>query len=116
LARRRHPNAPNSLDALCARYAIDTSARSKHGALIDARILAEVYIELMGGRQSSLLLAAVPEESATIVTVGTIRIRPRPLLSRLTAEDLQAHRGFMATLGKEPLWLRYRPAEHATAN
>ena len=116
LARRRHPNGPNSLDALCARYAIDTSARTKHGALIDAKILAEVYLELMGGRQSSLLLGVQRLKSAAVATLGAIRIRPRPLLPRLTDEDEAAHRAFLAGLGGEPLWLRYRAPEQAIAN
>jgi DNA polymerase-3 subunit epsilon len=116
LARRRHPNAPNSLDALCARYAIDTSARTKHGALIDAKILAEVYLELMGGRQSSLSLGVQRLESAVVAALGTIRVRPRPLLPRLTPEDEEAHQAFLARLGGEPLWLRYRLPEQAIAN
>jgi DNA polymerase-3 subunit epsilon len=116
LARRRHPNAPNSLDALCARYAIDTSARAKHGALVDARILAEVYLELMGGRQSSLSLGMLRPESAAVTTIGVVRMRPRPLLPRLTIEDEEAHQAFLADLGGAPLWLRYRAMEPAIAN
>lgn len=115
LARRRHPNSPNSLDALCARYSIDTSARSKHGALIDAKILAEVYLELMGGRQSSLMLGVQRIESAVAAAVATIRLRPRPLAPRLTAEDQAAHHAFLAGLGGEPLWLRYHPRAPAPA-
>ena len=116
LARRRHPNAPNSLDALCARYAIDTSARSKHGALIDAKILAEVYLELMGGRQSSFALGVLRPESIVAATIGIVRARPRPLLPRLSAEDTAAHQAFLTGL-KDPLWLRYRPAmEQALAS
>ena len=68
LARRRHPGGPNSLDDLCARYGIDSSRRTKHGALLDAEILAEVYVELIGGRQASLIL----------VETGTKRRRPEP--------------------------------------
>lgn len=116
LARRRHPNAPNSLDALCARYAIDTSARTKHGALVDARILAEVYLELMGGRQASLSLGVLSQASAIVATIGAVRMRPRPLLPRLTTEDEQAHHAFLAGLGAAPLWLRYRASELAIAN
>ena len=116
LARRRHPNAPNSLDALCARYAIDTSARSKHhGALIDAKILAEVYLELMGGRQSSFALGMLRPESVVTAAIGIVRMRPRPLLPRLTAEDTAAHQAFLTGL-KEPLWLRYAPMEQALAS
>lgn len=115
LARRRHPNAPNSLDALCARYAIDTSARSKHGALLDARILAEVYLELMGGRQSSLSLGVARVENAVAAAARAIRLRTRPLAPRLTPEDIAAHYAFLSGLGGEPLWLRYRPPEPAAA-
>jgi DNA polymerase-3 subunit epsilon len=116
LARRRHPNAPNSLDALCARYAIDTSARAKHhGALVDAKILAQDYLELMVGRQSSLSLASLTQISAAVETIRLVRMRPRPLLPRLTAEDEGAHQAFLAGLGATPLWLRYRAAEFAVA-
>ena len=109
LARRRHPNGPNSLDALCARYGIDNSARTQHGALLDAHILAEVYLELMGGRQASFLL-----DSSIRVSVGTavqsrpVAVRPRPIPSRLSAEDAVAHQTFIAGLEGQPLWARYR--------
>ena len=117
LARRRHPNGPNSLDALCARYAIDTSARAKHhGALVDAKILAEVYLELMGGRQASLSLATLAQTSAAVAAIRVVRIRPRPLLPRLTAEDELAHQAFLASLGAAPLWLSYRAPELTAAN
>ncbi len=115
LARRRHPNAPNSLDALCARYSIDTSSRVKHGALVDAKILAQVYLELMGGRQSSLLLSTLRPESTAIASLGAVRVRPRPLAPRLTPQDAEAHRAFLATLGGDPLWLRYRPSDRPAA-
>lgn len=114
LARRRHPNGPNSLDALCARYGIDNSVRVKHGALLDAEILAEVYLELLGGRQATFLLTT----TAQIIADGSAaaaRPRPRPLPSRLTPEDEIAHAAFLATLGPDPLWLHYRPALWAAA-
>ena len=116
LARRRHPNSPNSLDALCARYGIDTSARTKHGALIDAKILAEVYLELMGGRQASLSLAALTQTAAAITSIGVVRMRPRPLLPRITVEDERAHQAFVTTLGGDPVWLRYRAPALAAVN
>jgi DNA polymerase-3 subunit epsilon len=116
LARRRHPNAPNSLDALCARYAIDRSTRTKHGALIDARILAEVYLELIGGRQASLSLGLLQPASGIIAPIGVIRARPRPLLPRLTEADRLAHGAFLAGLGTEALWLRYRSSGQALAS
>jgi DNA polymerase-3 subunit epsilon len=108
LARQRHPNAPNSLDALCARYSIDTSTRSKHGALIDAKILAEVYLELIGGRQASLSLGVLHQAAGSAAAIRVIAARPRPLAPRLTAEDTLLHQAFLATLGSDPLWLRYR--------
>ncbi len=113
LARRRHPNGPNSLDALCARFGIDNSSRTKHGALLDAEILAEIYLELLGGRQATLVLGShgsVGEEAITIVKVEP---RPHPLPSRLTVEDQRAHAAFLAELGDSPLWSRYRKMEPA---
>ena len=108
LARRRHPNGPNSLDALCARYGIDSSARTLHGALLDAQILAEVYLELLGGRQATLALSALPSIAEQAAAMRPIGVRPRPLPARLTPEDERAHAAFMATMGAEPLWSRYR--------
>jgi DNA polymerase-3 subunit epsilon len=110
LARRRHPAGPNGLDHLCARYGIDNSRRTKHGALLDAEILAEVYIELIGGRQASLILvesglAAVDAGGAIIV-----RARPEPLPRRLTDGELQVHMAFIETLGSKAIWLDYRAA------
>jgi len=115
LARQRHPNSPNSLDALCARYTIDTSARSKHGALIDAKILAAVYLELIGGRQASLSLAVLHQVSGGAAAIRVIAVRPRPLAPRLTVEDEIAHQAFLSTFGSEPLWQRYRMLEQVAA-
>jgi DNA polymerase-3 subunit epsilon len=115
LARRRHPNGPNSLDALCARYGIDNSARTKHGALFDAEILAEVYLELLGGRQASFALAAVDIVIAAEAQVVRIGARPRPLALRLTAEAERAHRAFVADFAVEPLWNRYQAAAELRA-
>jgi DNA polymerase III subunit epsilon len=115
LARQRHPNSPNSLDALCARYAIDASARTKHGALIDAKILAEVYIELLGGRQTSLTLTAIREVSEGAAAIRIAAVRPRPLAPRLTPEEVLGHQAFLSTLGAEPLWHRYLAAGEARA-
>ena len=110
LARRRHPNGPNSLDALCARYGIDTSRRVKHGALLDAELLADVYLELLGGRQSSLALAASTAEFVSIARLTSPpAVRPRPLPPRLSTEDVSAHDLFLAELGAGALWTRYRP-------
>src|SRR5919107_2300462 len=96
LARRKHPGASNSLDALCARYNIDNSRRTKHGALLDAEILAEVYIELIGGKQADLGLSTRPQ--APIVrptnTAAPREARPRITISRLTEAELEAHEAF----------------------
>ena len=114
LARRRHPNGPNSLDALCARYGIDNSTRTKHGALLDAEILAEVYLELLGGRQATLSLGSLGRgASATTDTAQKVAPRPHPLPPRLTREDESAHAAFLADLGGDPLWGRYRAPEPA---
>jgi DNA polymerase-3 subunit epsilon len=108
LARRKHPGAANSLDALAQRYRIDTSRRSRHGALLDAEILAEVYAELSGGRQATLVLAASgrrPGEPAFDRHRGE---RPNALPERLLAADLHAHAAFVATLGDTAIWRRYQ--------
>jgi DNA polymerase III subunit epsilon len=107
LARRRHPNGPNSLDALCSRYGIDNSARAKHGALLDAQILAGVYLELLGGRQASFALGAVAPVIAMVAEAQRIAVRPRVLPPRISAEEERAHRDFVATLGSAPVWTRY---------
>ena len=110
LARRRHPAGPNGLDHLCARYGIDNSRRSKHGALLDAEILAEVYIELIGGRQASLILVESGLAAADAGGAIIVRARPEPLLSRLTDAELQVHMAFIETLGNKAIWLDYRAA------
>jgi DNA polymerase-3 subunit epsilon len=111
LARRKHPAGPNRLDDLCARYGIDNSRRTKHGALLDAEILAEVYLELIGARQAQLGLA---EKAAgqTISRGGTmiLRERPAPLAARISESDRAAHSDFVATLGADALWRDYRPS------
>ena len=107
LARRRHPAGPNSLDALCARYKIDNSARSKHGALLDAEILAEVYVELLGGRQADLGLSQAPDANIVTASQTATAQRPAPLPPRLSDADAAAHRAFVKGLGKKALWLKY---------
>jgi DNA polymerase-3 subunit epsilon len=107
LARRRHPAGPNSLDALCARYRIDNSARAKHGALLDAEILAEVYVELLGGRQADLGLSQTVDATAVAVSQTATAQRPAPLPSRLSEADTAAHQAFVKELGKKALWLKY---------
>jgi DNA polymerase-3 subunit epsilon len=108
LARRRHPGAPCSLDALCKRYGIDLSEREKHSALLDCRLLASVYVELVGGHQARLEFAVNGGQAAMLEADGDgMRARPRPLAPRLSAAEIEAHRAFVATLGSGALWLRY---------
>jgi len=111
LARRKHPGVSNRLDDLCSRYAIDNSRRTKHGALLDAELLAEVYVDLIGARQSQLILATETREVRIGLSGETPRRqRPLPLVPRITADDRDAHRAFVATLGDKPIWNDYLPA------
>ncbi len=116
LARRKHPGVSNRLDDLCSRYAIDNSHRTKHGALLDAELLAEVYVDLIGARQSQLLLAA---DARDILVAGVAeaprRLREIPLAPRLTEADRVAHRAFVLTLGDKPIWNDFLPAMAAVA-
>lgn len=109
LARRRHGFASNKLDDLCARYGIDNSHRTKHGALLDAELLAEVYVELMGGRQASLGLAVAAARQPGLGEVTVAASRPQPLPSRLTEADRSNHRSFVTSLGEAALWWSYEP-------
>ncbi|HKS19537.1 MAG TPA: DNA polymerase III subunit epsilon [Bradyrhizobium sp.] len=111
LARRKHPGVSNRLDDLCSRYAIDNSRRTKHGALLDAELLAEVYIDLIGARQSQLILAS-ETPGMRIGGQGEMprRQRETPLAARVSAEDRRAHRAFVATLGDKPIWNEFLPA------
>jgi len=109
LARRRHPAGPNTLDALCKRYGIDNSERTKHGALVDSLLLAGVYVELLGERQATLGLAGQGRSQTTAQQrAAPARQRPEPLPSRLTEATEAAHREFVATLGSNALWLRFQ--------
>ena len=105
MARTRHPGAKNSLDALCTRYGIDRSHRTRHGALLDAELLAQVYVELTGGRQIGLSLAADLETSDVVTLVAIRRDRPfrTPRPHAASAEELAAHSAFLETV-KSPLW------------
>lgn len=107
LARRKHPGASNSLDALCKRYQVDASSRTTHGALIDSELLAKVYIELIGGHQARLELSASGEASGPRTGAGNARQRTAPLPSRLAPEERIAHAEFVATLGADAIWHRY---------
>jgi DNA polymerase-3 subunit epsilon len=111
LARRRHPAGPNTLDALCKRYGIDASKRTKHGAIMDSELLAKVYIELLGERQATLGLARANTASTATEQTGRRKPvsacqRPTPLPPRLAAADLEAHAAFVETLGPNALWKR----------
>jgi DNA polymerase-3 subunit epsilon len=108
LARSRHPGAKHSLDALCVRFGIDRSHRVKHGALLDAQLLAQVYVELTGGRQIGLGLVAETVSVAVPASARPVTIRePRPARPHFAAaEELERHRAFISRL-VEPLWARY---------
>jgi DNA polymerase-3 subunit epsilon len=112
LARTKHPGAKHSLDALCMRFGIDRSQRVKHGALLDAQLLAQVYVELTGGRQIGLGLVADTEKLTVDAAAGTVRVRePRPARPHHAHfEELERHRAFIAKL-VNPLWARFVPAE-----
>lgn len=112
LARDRFPGSPATLDALCRRFGVDNSGRELHGALLDSELLAEVYLELIGGRQPDLVLDR-PADTAGDGAAGAQGSaprsrgpRPRPLPARLTDAEAQAHRDFVAGLGPDALWSR----------
>jgi DNA polymerase III subunit epsilon len=106
MARKKFPMAPASLDALCKRFGIDNSKRVKHGALLDAELLAEVYLELIGGRQTALILAGPGQRKQVPGTVQHITARQRPstLPPRLTADELASHKALVGLLGEKTLW------------
>ena len=108
LARRRNPMGPNTLDALCKRFGVDNSRRDKHGALLDAELLAEVYIELIGGRQIALGLDANTARGGA-VEVDHPGARPTALPPRLTREEAEAHAArWRDVLGEDSVWVRGR--------
>jgi DNA polymerase III subunit epsilon len=118
LARRKHPAGPNSLDALCMRYEIDLSRRTKHSAILDSELLAEVYIELIGGRQASLILGEEAEAAQTIGVahhIPSVAARPAPRIFTISAGDLEAHRAAIASLGAGAIWATYLPKEGQAA-
>ena len=107
IARKRFPGSPASLDALCRRFNIDNSSRTLHGALLDSEILAEVYLELIGGRQPDFGLSSVTRNtSGTGGEDWTPRPRPTPLASRLSEKEAAAHADFVAKLGDDAVWLK----------
>ncbi len=118
VARDKHPGARVSLDALCKHYGIDNSRRTLHGALLDSEILAEVYLELIGGKQVSLALTAEAEVSAAAAMATRVPARPRPvpLPPRISAAELEAHQAAVEKLGPDSIWARYaEPAEAVVA-
>ncbi len=108
MARRKHPAGPNSLDALCKRYGVDNSSRTKHGALLDAELLAEVYLHLIGGPQAALdLSASSGARRNTAAGVKHMRHRPKPLAPALDRAELEAHEAFVTELGENAIWKNY---------
>lgn len=110
MARRKHPMGPNSLDALCRRYGIDNSHRAKHGALLDSELLAEVYIEMIGGRQTALGFGSAVKSTVNEVIDDIpleLPVRTRPLPSRIDAETAVAHEKLVAAMGDKAIWKKY---------
>jgi DNA polymerase-3 subunit epsilon len=108
LARRKYPGASNTLEALCKRFSINLSKRTKHGALLDAELLAEVYIELTGKRQGALSLLDAPAAANGEIVIA--RVRPQALAPCITGAERSAHRAFVKTLGgkgTQPIWNEY---------
>ena len=113
LARRKHPAGPNSLDALCKRYGVDTSIRAKHGALVDSGLLAQVYVELLGERQTALVLQSKDAAARPAGRNGAsfkAKVRSEPLASRVSAQDAAAHRVYIEKLGAKAIWLKVWPS------
>jgi len=106
IARKKFPGSPASLDALCRRFGIDNASRTLHGALLDSEILAEVYLELIGGRQPGLVLSDSTARTNAVADDGDWRPRPRPvaLPPRLTEEESAAHSAFVDKMGDDALW------------
>ena len=105
IARKRFPGSPASLDALCRRFGIDNGSRTLHGALLDSEILAEVYLELIGGRQPDFALSSKPERKTGDASGDwTVKPRTTPLPSRLSEGEAAAHADFIRILGDDPVW------------
>lgn len=113
LARRKYPGAQNRLDDLCVRFRIDNSRRTKHGALLDAELLAEVYLELIEARQAQLGLERIAPAAAAAASNETaaLRLRPIPLAPRLSADDRAEHWAFVESLGAQAIWRDYRSTD-----
>jgi DNA polymerase-3 subunit epsilon len=111
LARRKYPGGSNRLDDLCSRFGIDNSRRTKHGALLDAELLAEIYLELIGARQAQLgLVTASASPVVAWSSIVVAKARPVPLLQRLTDAEQAAHRALVAELGHKAIWNDYLAA------
>lgn len=108
ITKAKRPGKRATLDALCSAFNIDTSKRTLHGALLDAELLSEVYVELRGGRQYGLSLLGEDNAPITIDQLPAARQRPVPLPPRITAEEREAHAAFIQTLGGEVIWKEYR--------
>lgn len=117
IARRKHPGAANSLDALCKRYSIDASSRTVHGALIDTELLAEVYVTLIGGHQARFNLDPAGDSNfkSGRANGGGRPGRPNRLPPRITPDELEAHRAFVETLGPNRVWANYEEQKNETA-
>lgn len=109
IARKKFPGSPVTLDALCRRFGIDNSARTLHGALLDSEILAEVYLELIGGRQPDLVLSVARDNKSEEGPARDWRpeMRPSPLPSRLTDKETAAHQEFVDQMGDKAAWKRF---------
>ena len=105
MAKIKYPGSRYSLDELCKRFAIDATSRTKHGALIDSDLLAQVYLELLGGRQKRFVLAQTDLSAAAADEVRTVRVRPEPLPSLITPEERERHAAFVKKeLGEAAIW------------
>ena len=109
IARKKFPGSPASLDALCRRYGIDNTARTLHGALLDSEILAEVYLEMIGGRQPDFGLSTAESQADQAVAAKSERVgqRPNALPSRLTDSERKAHDAMIGTMGESAVWSRF---------
>lgn len=106
MARRKHPGGPNSLDALCKRYGVDNSGRTKHGALLDAELLADVYLHLVGGQQPGFDLSHQKTSADKAKATNKVRTRPQPLALIIDPDEQTAHETFVSGL-KDPIWNLY---------
>ncbi|MFT5639190.1 MAG: DNA polymerase-3 subunit epsilon, partial [Paracoccaceae bacterium] len=114
IARRKFPGAQNSLDALCRRFTVDNSSREKHGALLDSELLAEVYLELIGGRQPDLVLSNNLQSSGANQSNDDAwkpGARPTKLPPRLTEQELGRHKDFVSNLGEDALWPKFNQSD-----